>query len=147
MSDGRYQVKLAVCLILRDGGTVLVAQRKNTGWKDGWFSLPGGHVEAGETAEQAMVREAKEEAGMDVAIDSLRHVYTMRRAGYGEYVDVFFECREWSGEPRNAEPHKCAELRWADIGQLPAETLPGIRTVLAKYPLGRTYSSLRQQAD
>lgn len=141
----RYQVKAAVYLILRDGDRVLVSRRQNTGWKDGWFSLVAGHVEEGEMAEQAMVREAKEEAGIDVTTDNLRHVYTMHRAGDGDYIDLFFECHEWSGEPYNAEPHKCAELRWVDIKRLPSETLPYIRTVLANYPAGETYSSINHK--
>ena len=50
-------------LIREKDGTkeVLLALRKNTGYRDGEYELPGGHVEEGEDLMQAMVREAKEE--------------------------------------------------------------------------------------
>ena len=144
MSGDRHQVKFAVYLIPRDGDKVLLSLRQNTGWKDGWYSLVAGHVEAGEAAEQAMIREAKEEAGIDVAPADLRHAYTMHRVAddtTDEYVDVFFECRQWSGELRNAEPEKCGELCWVTLDSLPENILDYIRRVLTQYPAGETYSS------
>ena len=144
MSGDRHRVKFAVYLIPRDGDKALLSLRQNTGWKDGWYSLVAGHVEAGEAAEQAMVREAKEEAGIDVVPADLRHVYTMHRVAddaTDEYVDVFFECRQWNGEIRNTEPEKCGELRWTALDDLPDNTLKYIRHVLTHYPTGETYSS------
>lgn len=49
MSGDRHRVKFAVYLIPRDGDKVLLSLRQNTGWKDGWYSLVAGRVEAGET--------------------------------------------------------------------------------------------------
>lgn len=45
---------------------ILLALRKNTGYRDGKYELPGGHVEEGEDLMQAMVREAKEELMIEV---------------------------------------------------------------------------------
>ena len=143
-STERFRIKFAVYLILRDGDQVLLSLRQGTGWKDGWFSLTAGHVDGGEAAEHAMIREAKEEIGVDIAPENLRHIYTMHRPGMDpedEYVDLFFECQKWSGEVNNMEPEKCGELRWVDMYQLPENVLPYIKVVLSGYPQGVTYSS------
>ena len=140
----RHTVKLAVYLVLRDGGKVLLSRRLNTGWKDGWFSLVAGHVEAGESAEEAMIREVAEEAGIEVTTENLRHVFTLHRLSDNatdEYIDLFFECMHWQGELRNAEPEKCSELKWVEMHELPENTLEYIETVLHKYPEGRSYAS------
>ncbi len=144
MTTERYQVGVAVYLVLRDGDKVLLSLRENTGWKDGWFSMVAGHVEAGEPAEAAMVREAREEAGITADVNDLRHVYTLHRRGDGDYIDLFFECHRWSGEVHNAEPEKCGELRWVSIDELPENTLDYICRVLRTYPGGDTYASVRK---
>lgn len=144
----RHKVKLAVYLILREGNKVLLSQRQNTGWKDGWFSLVAGHVEAGEAAEESMVREAKEEAGITVSPNDLRLVFTLHRLAddtTNEYIDLGFECTHWDGEVHNTEPEKCGELRWVDMHDIPDDTLDYVRFVLEQYPLGVSYASTRRK--
>lgn len=143
----RHRVKCAVYLILRDGDKVLLSMRHNTGWKDGWFSLVAGHVEAGEAAEQSVIREAKEEAGITIHPNDLRHVFTAHRLSddtTDDYVDLFFECTRWSGDIENAEPEKCTELRWVAIDELPEKLLDYISLVLQAYPTGKMYSSIER---
>lgn len=148
MASERFRMKVAVYLILRDGDKTLVSLRKGTGWKDGWFSLVAGHVEAGESVEAAMVREAREEADIHVSPKNLRHVFTMHRRGessHDDYIDIFFECTSWTGELRNAEPEKCGGLEWVDVGQLPEHTLSYIKFVLERYPHGLSYCSMEKE--
>lgn len=147
-STERFRIKFAVYVIPRDGDRVLLSLRQGTGWKDGWFSLVAGHVDGGEPAERAMIRETKEEIGIDIAPGDLRHVYTMHRLGddpSDEYVDLFFECQKWSGDVRNLEPEKCGELRWVDINDLPENILEHVKVALLNYPKGVTYSSEERQ--
>jgi len=61
-------------LIIYDGKLVLV-KRKNAPYQDR-FALPGGFVEVGETVEEAVAREAKEETGLDIEIIKLLGVYS-----------------------------------------------------------------------
>ena len=148
MSSERFYMKVAVYLILRDGDKVLVSLREGTGWKDGWYSLVAGHVEAGEAVEEAMVREAQEEAGISVYPKDLRHVFTMHRKSddsLNDYIDIFFECHSWGGELRNNEPEKCGALEWATINQLPENTLGYIKFVLEQYAQGLSYSSMEKE--
>lgn len=144
MSVGRYRINLAVYLVLRDGNKVLLSKRENTGWKDGWYSLVAGHVEAGESSEDALIREVKEEAGVVIMHEDLTHVYTMQRLAEDPndaYMDIFFECRAWQGTIVNAEPHKCGGLEWFDVDALPDDVLGYIKRVLQNYPQHVTYSS------
>ena len=60
-----------VAAIITSGGAVFATQRGYGEYKDGW-EFPGGKVEAGETPEQALVREIREELAMDIRVD--RHV-------------------------------------------------------------------------
>ena len=143
-SSDRFKIRFAVYIIPRNGSKVLLSLRQGTGWKDGWFSLVAGHVDGGEAAELAMVREAKEEVGIDINPEDLRHVYTMHRLGTDpddEYIDLFFECINWSGQIEILEPEKCGELRWVEMDNLPENTLDYVKVVLGQYPAGLTYSS------
>jgi 8-oxo-dGTP diphosphatase len=136
----RFQVVPAAYLVLvRDspgGLQVLLQLREGTGYRDGfWAAAAAGHVEAGESAPAAAVREAAEELGVVVDVADLRPLVTMHRTqGSGrpvdERVDFFFTCRRWAGEPRLMEPDKAADLRWCALDALPEPVVPHERLVL-----------------
>ncbi len=135
---GRFVVVPASYVFLlreqEDGRTeVLLQLRRNTGYMDDhWAAAAAGHVERGETAIAAARREAAEE--IDVADLDLAFVTSMQRTRHDlaidERVDFFFTARSWSGEPRIVEPHKCAELRWCPLDDLPDPVVPHERRVL-----------------
>lgn len=148
MSKERFRIKFAVYLLLRDGDNVLLSLRQGTGWKDGWYSLVSGHVDGGEPAEAALVREAQEEAGIAINLDDVEHVLTMHRLSDDpddEYVDLFFEVCKWSGEIANLEPKKCGELTWVNINELPDNTLSHIRSAIEYQSQGKTYVSMERE--
>lgn len=128
-SDGERQRPFAAAyLILLDDGDVLLSQRRNTGHRDGEYSLVAGHVEAGESATEAVVREAKEEAGIDVDRSALDPVHVIHRnADDRVYLDVYFVASEWDGAVTNRAPGKCADLSWFDRTRLPDNTVPYVR--------------------
>jgi 8-oxo-dGTP diphosphatase len=142
----RFTVIPAVYIIFRDGSRVLLLQRANTGYMDGMYGLPSGHVDGNEPAVDAAVREAKEEAGVVLDRKDLELVHTMHRQvdgddRYGhERIDLFFQVRRWRGEPKNTEPHKCSELRWCDLDSLPEDMIPEVAVVLGKVQAGEHYS-------
>lgn len=128
----RTTYRAAVYLIPLRGRQILLSQRFNTGFGDGWYSFVAGHIEQGESATDTMVREAEEEAGIHIERGDLRFVHTLHRATEDGlvYFDLFFTVERWQGTPTILEPHRCSDLRWADFDALPAQTLPYIRHVV-----------------
>src|SRR5215471_20134756 len=92
----------SIYVILRKAGKIAFLQRTNTDFMNGKYCLPGGHVEGLERYREAAVREAKEEAGVDIAESDLVFMHTLERfCGDHVRVDVFFEATVWQGEPYN----------------------------------------------
>ncbi|MFG1679442.1 NUDIX domain-containing protein [Nonomuraea sp. NPDC049269] len=132
----RFRAIVDVHVMLVRDGTVLLGKRANTGYGDGQWHLPSGHLEPGESVVGAAVREAREEVGVTIQPDDLKFAHVMHRAP--DRVGLFFVTRKWAGEPYNAEPHKCAELAWRPLGELPDDTIgypaAAIARVLAEEP-------------
>lgn len=129
----RYRIIPAAYVILEKEGKILLARRKNTGYEDGNYGLVSGHVEQGETYMEAIIREAKEEAGVDLKPENLRFTHFMHRKDKSkdnERADVCFVAEQWDGEVRNMEPHKCDDLSWFPKDQLPENLILYIRQVL-----------------
>ena len=132
---------IASYLILIKDRQVLLARRYQTGFEDGKYSLPAGHVEAGETSTQALIREAKEEIGVTLAREQVRVSHVMHRKTLDrEYVDMFYIAEKWSGEMENKEPDKCDDLSWFPIDQLPETTIPYVKRALENSFNGTAYS-------
>jgi 8-oxo-dGTP diphosphatase len=135
-------VPAAYVFLTRMGSTgdeVLLQLRQNTGFMDDhWAAAAAGHIERGETAYTAALREAHEELGLeDVELNFVTSMQRTRRAdAIDERIDFFFTARAWSGEPRIMEPEKCAELRWCPLVALPEPVVPHERVVLDGLRLG-----------
>lgn len=133
----------AVYVFLEQEGKFLLARRANTGYQDGKYQTPSGHVEAQETPREAAVREAKEEVGIDIQPEDLEFVhaaYRMRPDKTGYRLDIFFKTTKWGGEIRNAEPEKCDELLWVSPDALPENTVELIRVVIEQRSKGEYLS-------
>ena len=77
-------------------------------------AFPSGHLEAGESVARCAVREAGEEAGVDIDPADLNftHVVHHRNPDGQGRIGIFFTATRWAGEPVNREPDKCAGLHW-----------------------------------
>lgn len=129
---------------MRDTEIAMVL-RKNTGWMDGHYGLPAGKLEYQETFTQGAIREAKEEAGVDIEPDNLRVIHVAHRHGedaekFMDWIDVYFVVDEWSGNPQNAEPEKSERLDWLSINDLPENVVPSQRAALTDIAKGNFYS-------
>jgi len=115
-------------IILKDDGKttgILLHRRKNTGYQDGkWDISASGHVDEGETAQTAVIRECKEELGIDVKIEDLAFVHLSHRLSTDRtYYDIYFVVNKYAGEPTIMEPDKCSDLNWFDIDKLPSDMI------------------------
>ncbi|MDB5188235.1 MAG: hydrolase [Candidatus Kaiserbacteria bacterium] len=137
-SQDRFK-KVGVYGILRTGDKIFMLQRANTGFEDGNYGLVSGHVDDDESLAQALVREVKEEAGVDIRAEDARLVTVMHRARVNR-IDFYFEITKWEGEPYNAEPDKCSDASWFSLKKLPEPTIVYIEQALNCYQKGTTYS-------
>jgi 8-oxo-dGTP diphosphatase len=123
----RYAVSVSVFVIVQDAGDVLLLRRSNTGWKDGYLSLPAGAHDGGETLEQAASRELHEETGLLVAPEYMQLVHLMHcQSGDrgSEWLGAFFLAQRWDGSPMIGEPDKHDQLSWHPIHTLPTDVIP-----------------------
>lgn len=135
----RFKAVPASYIVFRRGQKVLLLLRKNTGYYDGCWSMPSGHVERGESLKTAAIRESLEETGVKLKRESLELIHVMNRPArepIDTRLDFFFEPKDWQGEPVNMEPQKCAELRWYGINRLPKEMVPEIKYALERIAQG-----------
>ena len=141
MASGRCKSTVDVHLLLVCKRQVLLQLRQNTGYEDGSFHFPAGHVEEGENALEAVIREADEELGLALREDWLELVYTLHRQSDGSRVSLFFACHAWAGAPTAKEPHKCAELRWCAPDALPARMVPYARHAFEQIRTGKRFGT------
>lgn len=130
MSDAKPYIKVVVGVILnRETGEVLLGQRpKGKPWED-WWEFPGGKIESGETEKQALVRELKEELGIDV------HACTPWVTFTYEYPKTivnlaFWRITGWEGTPTSLEEQQLAwttPAKAAELGELLPASLPPLR--------------------
>ena len=123
-------IPAGVHVLLERDGRVLLMRRAGTGFFDGLYSLPGGHVEEGESLRTTAVREMREELGVGVAEDALEVLGVVHRRSDTNRIDFFLQAADWSGEPVIAEPDKCDELVWCARDALPEAVVPYIRAAL-----------------
>src|SRR5258708_18688900 len=110
MTKGRFKLVIDVHLILRKRNKILLLKRQNTGYEDGSYHLPAGHMDGNERVKRALIRESKEEVGISIDESNVRLVHIMHSLTNSERMAFFFEVQKWTVEVANMEPEKCSEL-------------------------------------
>jgi ADP-ribose pyrophosphatase YjhB (NUDIX family) len=130
----RMMFPVAIHLFLLNKDKILLLKRYNTGYEDGKYSVIAGHLDGNENVYNAMIREAKEEAGIDIHKNDLKIIQVMHRMQPNdERIDYFFICSNWNGDIKNNEPQKCSELKWCSINDLPENTIKYIKFAIKNY--------------
>lgn len=141
-----HKANLAALVIFERDGKILLARRCNTGYADGMYQMPSGRIEENEYPVEAAIREVKEEVGVDVALSDLEFVHASYRINKlddtGDYMEFFFKASKWTGEPINAEPHKCDDLMWVSLDNLPENTVPVIKEAIEYIRKGIPFSQI-----
>lgn len=126
----RTGVPVGVHVLAERGEQILMLRRAGTGFFDGLYSLPGGHVEPGESLRQAAARELAEETALLVDAAMLDYLGVVHRLSDTSRVDFFFHVQCWSGELQLCEPDRCDDLAWFDTHALPGNIVPYVREAL-----------------
>ena len=101
-----------LCMV-RDGDRVLVIDRKKEDWPG--ITFPGGHVEAGESFTEAVIREVKEETGLRITSPQMCGMKNWVEDGI-RYVVLFYKTEKFEGDLISSEE---GEVWWEDLKELP----------------------------
>lgn len=111
---------IGVAAIWNDRGQILVDRRPAEGLLGGLWEFPGGKIEPGETVEECIFREIKEE--LEIAIEVGPHLITVEHAYSHFRVTLYVHhCRYLGGEPK---PLECDEIRWVMPSELASLPFP-----------------------
>ncbi len=105
-------VELTVLCLIEDGDRILLQNRVKKDWQG--YTLPGGHVEPGESFVDAVIREMKEETGLTVEDPRLAGVKQFPIEN-GRYVVLLFKATRWTGELVSSEEGR---MEWVEYGKL-----------------------------
>lgn len=105
-------VELTVLCLITDGDRILLQNRTKNDWQK--YTLPGGHVEPGESFVDAVIREVKEETGLDIKNPRLAGVKQFPIEG-GRYVVLLFKANEYSGTVVSSDE---GQMEWVDSNHL-----------------------------
>lgn len=127
-------LNIAIALIWRDGRVLATRRPYDADHLPGMWEFPGGKCEAGETPQDCVQREAREELGIDVAIigehETIMHAYPER------HVTLYpYDCVITNGEPL---PIACSELRWLRPEELKADEFPPANSGLIQSLRGKS---------
>ena len=127
--------------LMKGDDEVLLLRRFNTGFEDGKYSVIAGHIDGNEEVRAAAIREAREEAGIEIRTEDIEVVGVMHRKSEDERVGFFLAATRWHGDVVNAEPHRCDDLSWHSVRDLPDNMVPYVRRALENYLNGKFYDS------
>lgn len=112
MGHTTENVELTVLCLIQDGNRILLQNRVKEDWKG--YTFPGGHVEPGESFVDAVVREMKEETGLDIIRPQLVGIKQFPIEN-GRYIVLLFKAVEFSGNVVSSDEGK---MEWIDMEKL-----------------------------
>lgn len=113
-------VLVAACALIDPDGRVLLARRPPGKAMEGLWEFPGGKLTFGETPEQALIRELREELDIVVSEPCLAP-FAFASHGYPDFhlLMPLYVCRRWEGNPRPLEHSALKWVRPREMGQYP----------------------------
>jgi len=119
---------------------VLLGKRKGS-HGEGQYGTPGGHLENGESYEEAALRELREECGDSILVTSPRFLCVTNLTTYlpKHYTDIGMVVHQYGGTPANIERDKCEGWEWHPIDRLPTPRFGAVDNLVVAYKTGQHY--------
>jgi len=120
-------------------GRVLIGKRSDTATHgQGEFSFPGGHVEVGESFEESVKRETKEEAGSKIKIKNLKFQCVANIIIYNKALVGFVA--DWESGEASSDPNEnIGEWNWYDLNKLPSPLFYPTEILIDSYKTGKNF--------
>lgn len=121
-------------ILINAKGEILLLKRKKAPEANHW-SIPGGAIEYGETAEEALIREIREEIGLECSSTHFLgyHDYIITRE-HRHWISLFFVLTNKElKEPINMEPDKHSSMQWFDLENLPMDLTKNTDQAITTY--------------
>ncbi len=138
VGEAPARFRIGVFAVIEREGRYLLARRRDIGW----WNLAGGGMEYGETVQEALAREVREEIGCAIQIRRLVGVYSKPRK---REVVLAFLCALAPGSPEPATSEEVSEVAWFVPPEFPADLLPKHRQRLEDALLDRAEAIVRAQ--
>jgi 8-oxo-dGTP diphosphatase len=118
--------QIGVAVIWNESAQILIDKRKMSGSMGGLWEFPGGKIEAGETVAECIVREIREELGIEIAVGG--HMISIDHT-YPDFslTAIVHNCQHLSGIP---QPIECDEVKWVNVSDLDNYEFPGANSVI-----------------
>jgi 8-oxo-dGTP diphosphatase len=125
------QFFVGIHAVIANRGRILVLKRAPVmSYRPGSWDLPGGHIALGESFENCLLREVKEETALDVAIDRLLGLHSMVSE---PYLQALYACRLTVFQNVKLRPDEHVEHRWVAPAELASlELIPYLESILKR---------------
>ena len=138
--NGRTLYYVAADVLLLKDNKVLLQKRQNTGWCDGYWNLIGGHLEEEESIEECVAREAWEELGIKLEMQSIKPFHCLQHKTNRLTIQFYLVCTKWQGKEEiklglynGKMVYKASALKWFDVHHLPENIVPTAKRAIEAY--------------
>lgn len=137
----RFQLLVTVNILLIKDNKILLTRRSNTGFYDGFYECPSGHIDGKESVRKAAIRELMEEVGVIATDEDVKVVHVVHRYGEkNERVEFYLVAEKWENEPSIKEIDTCDDVAWFSLDQFPENMVPKTKAAIDSYLAGEIYS-------
>ena len=122
LKDGEYHLSVLGVVVRPDGRYLITKRVMTKAWAPGWWEVSGGAVQAGEESYDAVLREVREETGLDVSGAEGGYVFTYHRENPGEgdnyFVDVYRFVLDFTEEDLKLQTEETDGYRLATVEEI-----------------------------